>query len=284
VEKKSEPWTMWGTTVTLRGQDYVAVGRASNGPEVGFSYNQRLAQDSPVTVGGELFFSRPGFVKVARPGYVSAAAALAAQAAKDAEDAAAAASSVGLEASDPAAAARARSRATAAASAAALAAAAAAKETPHRPLEWTIGAAYDAGDHKSAVHLATTGSFRHILSLHHLYRASDRTSLAAKFMCLPLQGSSMLAAGYRMRFRNTLSTLHGTVDSYGTMRAVVEREPLKDVRVGMSMEAKVAPWAHRGETDKAATFGFRISIGTPAPIVAPLSPCTMTREIFTAVS
>lgn len=81
-----------------------------------------------------------------------------------------------------------------------------------------------------------------------------------------------------------MTTLHGVVDTYGTMRAVLEREPLKDVKVGLSMEARVAPWSGRSETEGAASFGFRISVGTQTPIVAPVSPCTMSRDIFAALS
>jgi hypothetical protein len=62
-----------------------------------------------------------------------------------------------------------------------------------KPLEWAIGGAYDTGAYKTAVHLATTGSFTNIVSLHHLARVSDRSSLAAKFMCTPATGSSMVS-------------------------------------------------------------------------------------------
>jgi hypothetical protein len=139
-DDKTEPRPAWGGTVTLRGEDYVAVARASHGPDVGLSYNQRVAQGSPLTLGGELYFSRPAFLKVLRPDKAA-----------------------GVVGGDG-----------------------------HKPLEWAVGAAYDAGDHKSAVHLATTGPFTNILSLHHLFRASDRTSLAAKFMCTPFTGTSMV--------------------------------------------------------------------------------------------
>jgi hypothetical protein len=113
------------------------------------------------------------------------------------------------------------------------------------------------------------------MSVHHLYRVTDRSALAAKMMINTSNGNSMIAAGYRLRFRNTLSTLHGMVDSYGSVRVVVEREPIKDVRIGASLEAPLSAGG-------AATLGFKIGLGAPSPITAPLSPCTLSRDIFSA--
>ena len=150
-----------------------------------------------------------------------------------------------------------------------------------KPLEYAIGCAYDDKINKTAIHLATTSSFSNILSFHHLYRVSDRSSLAAKFMCTPTLGTSMASAGYRVKFRNTLSSITGVVDTYGTVRLLVDREPVKDIKISASMEARIGPQASPGP-EGTATLGFRVIIGTPSPIVAPLSPCTMSRDIFSA--
>lgn len=151
-----------------------------------------------------------------------------------------------------------------------------------KPIEWAVGAAYDADQHKTAVHLATTGSFNNVISAHHLYRVTDRSHLAVKFMCTPSSWGSMAAAGYRMKFKNTATSLHGVVDTYGTVRTMVEREPIKDVKIGASMEARLGPNSNTTGPEGAATFGFRISVGAPSPIVGPVSPCTMARDIFSA--
>lgn len=153
--------------------------------------------------------------------------------------------------------------------------------TNSKPLEYAVGCAYDNKVSKTAVHLATTNSFSNILSLHHLFRVSDRSSLAAKFMCTPTLGTSMASAGYRVKFRNTLTTVTGVVDTYGTVRLLVEKEPVKDFRVSASMDARIGPQAQPGP-DGTTTLGFRVIVGTPSPIVAPLSPCTMSRDIFSA--
>ena len=43
-----------GLAATLRGADFTAVARLTDGPDVGFSYLQRLAAGSPLTLGGEV--------------------------------------------------------------------------------------------------------------------------------------------------------------------------------------------------------------------------------------
>ncbi len=49
----------WGVTGTVRGGDYTACVRAKDGPELGASYNQRLAPGSRLTLGGEVLLSVP---------------------------------------------------------------------------------------------------------------------------------------------------------------------------------------------------------------------------------
>jgi len=61
---------------------------------------------------------------------------------------------------------------------------------------------------------------------------------------------------------------------------VLEREPLKDFRVGLSMETRLLPGASADDTIK---LGFKVSVGGSPPFQPPLSPATMSREIFGAV-
>jgi hypothetical protein len=89
------------------------------------------------------------------------------------------------------------------------------------------------------------------------------------------------AVGYKMRFRNTLTTVQGVLDTYGVVRTVVEREPLKDVKIGGYLEARIGP-SHAGSQGEKSHLGFRITVGATSPIGPPLSPCTMSREIFAA--
>jgi hypothetical protein len=206
-------------SATLRGEDFVSVGRVSriSGLECAFSYNQRLFPGSPWTVGGETLLNVPALVGASKK----------------------------------------------------------------RPLEWALGAARDSGNqHKSAVHIASTGSFSSVLSLHHVFHASDRSSIAAKFMLSPKSTDSMFAVGYRMRLQGTNSTVNGMVDSYGTVKVVVDREAMKDVRLGASVEARLGPGASRDGPEGAATFGLNISVGAPLLQPAPLSPITMNRDVF----
>lgn len=145
--------------------------------------------------------------------------------------------------------------------------------------EYAVGAAYEAGLHKTALHFASTHTFPAVLSAHHLYRVTERSHLAAKCMVNLRTTSSMLAAGYKLRFRNTRTTLHGVLDSYGKAVVIVEREPIRDMLVTFSMEGRLKPGVEPG---KAASFGLSVSVGGTSPITPPLSPCTMTRDIFSS--
>ena len=90
-----------------------------------------------------------------------------------------------------------------------------------RPLELAVGGTYDTEDSKTAVHYAATKSFSSgVLSMQHLHRVTERSHLAAKIITDAAVKQSMVAAGYRLRFRNTLTTLHGMIDSYGSVRQV----------------------------------------------------------------
>lgn len=150
-----------------------------------------------------------------------------------------------------------------------------------KPLDLAFGLAYDAGLSKTALHYAATKTFAAgIFSLHRLERVTPRSTLAAKLMVNAGTRTSMAAVGYKLHFRNTLTTLYGMVDTYGTLRQVVEREPLKGLKVGLSMEARLAPGA--AAPGEAATFGFKVTMGSVAPFQPPLSPVTMTRDIFGA--
>ena len=62
---------------------------------------------------------------------------------------------------------------------------------------------------------------------------------------------------------------------------VLEREPVKDLRVTVSLETKL-PIYGPPASGEASTLGFKVSLGGTPPIAAPLSPITMNREIFGA--
>jgi hypothetical protein len=254
----------WAGTATLRGADYVAVARLKHGPELGASYCQRLAPGSPVTLGGELVLSVPELSAAAGGGGSASGA-----------------------------------------------------RRP-RPLELALGAAYDAADSRTSAHYAATSSFSSgVLSLQHLLRVTERSHLAAKLITDCAVTQSMVAVGYRMHFRNTRTTLHGMADSYGSIRQVrgggggclappgaarrpagptpapcataltahatrahatlflpaqvLETEPMKDLKVGLSICTSVS---------KHTEVGFKATLGAVPQFQAPLSPVTMTRDIF----
>lgn len=111
------------------------------------------------------------------------------------------------------------------------------------------------------------------VSLHHVTRVNERATLAAKAIADTSNWNSMVSAGYRMRFRNTATTLHGQVDSYGNVRLVVEREPVKDVRVAFGAEMRLMDKPEN-------SFGLRLSVGSTAPLPRNLSPILMSRDVF----
>lgn len=69
VRKRFDGWlpASWGVSGTLRGSDYTGTFRVKNGPEVGASYNQRLAPGSRVTMGGEVLLSVPTLSAIVSP-------------------------------------------------------------------------------------------------------------------------------------------------------------------------------------------------------------------------
>ncbi len=70
-------------------------------------------------------------------------------------------------------------------------------------------------------------------------------------------------------------------DTYGGARLVIERQPIKDVRVGLSIETNLWP-APEGQQPKESKFGIKISLGSVAPVPRQLSPCTISKDIFAA--
>ncbi len=93
-----------------------------------------------------------------------------------------------------------------------------------RPLEYTLGAAFDAGAHKTSVHVAVSKAYaRGVFSAHHVVRLTERATLAGKIIVNAESKESMAAAGYRLAFRNTATTLHGMIDTYGNTRQVRRR-------------------------------------------------------------
>lgn len=264
LDQKSDSAPEWGLTARMVGDRTVGVLRATHAKEIGASLNTRLTEVSPVTVGGEMFVKVPQAYNKIK--------------------------------------------------------ALVAKKDPYvgpRPYEYAVGAAYEAGLYKTALHFASTDTFPAVLSAHHLYRVTERSLLAAKCMVNLKSYSSMvsccmiclnkiitqserkpnsldilfgifnsianftlslqLSVGYKLRFRNTRTTLHGTLDSYGKATVIVEREPIRDMLVTFSMEGRMMPGVEPG---KVASFGLNITLGGTSPIVPPLSPCTMTRDIF----
>jgi len=57
----------WGASGTVRGGDYTGCVRVKDGPELGASYNQRLAPGSRVTLGGEILLSVPTLAAALAP-------------------------------------------------------------------------------------------------------------------------------------------------------------------------------------------------------------------------
>jgi hypothetical protein len=102
----------------------------------------------------------------------------------------------------------------------------------------------------------------------------------------------MVAAGYRLRFKNSGSVLHAMADSYGSAVVALERELLRDVRLTASLRATLAAGAARRAMEQPeqgheregnegiARLGVHVSIGDAAPAPAPQSPCMLTRDIF----
>jgi hypothetical protein len=139
------------------------------------------------------------------------------------------------------------------------------------PFEFAVGAAWDGGTSRSALHFSRYGSYATgTLSAQHSLRVTERATLASKLIVNLESKHSMVAAGYRLHFRNTLTTLHGTVDSYGSLKQMVEYEPMKDFRVGLSLEAKSLAEAH---------VGMKVTLGPLPKVQIPLSPLTMSRAL-----
>lgn len=63
---------------------------------------------------------------------------------------------------------------------------------------------------------------------------------------------------------------------------VIEREPVKDLKVLLSLETKLPVAGGAAAAGEAAILGFKVSLGAMPPNPPPLSPLTMTREIFSA--
>ena len=109
------------------------------------------------------------------------------------------------------------------------------------------------------------------------------------------------ALGYRMRFRNTGTTLIGSVDSYRKVTLSLDRSITQDVKASLFSQAcaafSFATTLSRDErrtndaiafvqvdlnprSSQSPSFGMRVSFGGIAPIVQPRSPITLGREIL----
>lgn len=272
-EDRKAPGTAWAATATLRGDDYVAVARAKDGPELGVSYNQRLAPGSAVTAGGEMMLSGAELRKAAgeaKPG---------APRPTPIEWAVGAALDNGLH-----------------------------KSAVHYARTRTFGAGIFSAHH--LLRLTDRSSLAAKLMVNPVSRQSmvrasaplqpplAHAGLSPTRPCVPRTGatadaplsppappsrfasSRQVAVGYKMRFRNTGASIYGMVDSYGTLRQVIEREPLKDFKVAASLETKL--WPGSAAPGDVATLGFKVTMGSAPPFQPPLSPITMTRGIFAA--
>lgn len=196
--------SQWGATATLRGSDYVAVARAKHGPEVGLSYNQRLAPGSAVTIGAEAMLHVGDARRGPQPGAAFKPLDVALGAALDAGGHFSAV----------------HVAATKAFSAGVL--------SLHHLYRITDRSAVAAklmaslGENKRSMVGARGGgacavAFCMDCSASGVCVArvcADTLTLA------PPPRTPQVAAGYRMHFRNTLTTIYGTVDSYGCVRQV----------------------------------------------------------------
>ena len=122
-----------------------------------------------------------------------------------------------------------------------------------------------------------SGALGPVLGVHHVARPDRNSTLAAKLI-VSARPSSMCAAGYRVVFPNTLSSVHGCVDSYGTSKVVVERWLWKDyLKVAASVEAKLGE-AEPEAPNGIASFGFSATLGQAPQSLPPLSPAWMNRN------
>jgi hypothetical protein len=147
---------------------------------------------------------------------------------------------------------------------------------PPPPSTTTTTTTTAAATAQTSLHLDFTGTRSRTLSVHHLYRVTDRSTLAAKTIVDTGSLGSMAAAGYRLRFRNAAAAVTGEADTYGNVRLLLEREPLKDVKLAFSAELKLL-----GEGGS-NTFGAQLSVGQQPALPRLLSPITITRDIFGA--
>ena len=151
-------------------------------------------------------------------------------------------------------------------------------------ISYAVSAAADVGAHKTSAHLHVSKTYpRGVASAHHVVRLTERATLAAKAMVNVASRESMVAAGYRLRLRNTATTVHGMIDTYGNCRQAVERELMRDVRVSVSLETRLAPGADAGGAQEVATVGIKATLGGVPAYKAPLSPVLMSASIFGAL-
>jgi hypothetical protein len=157
------------------------------------------------------------------------------------------------------------------------------KETlpSNKPIEWAIGGAYTSPESKLRTSLHIDGSANRYrsgfptLSLHSFQPINDNSVFVNKFMVDLGTKHSMLASGFKLKFRNTNSTISSMMDSYRTIRTIIERQPLQDLKISLSSIIEL-------KQDGKNEFGFKISYGVSNPIVKPLSPIAISREIFGA--
>jgi hypothetical protein len=151
-----------------------------------------------------------------------------------------------------------------------------ASEDGKAPFEFAAGVAWDGHANRTALNFSRSRTFpAGTVSAQHSLRVTERATLASKLIVNVESKHSMVAAGYRLHFRNTLTTLHGMVDSYGGLKQVVEYEPVKDLRVGVGFETRFL-----GAQEGQAHVGMMVTLGPLPRTQPPLSPLTMTRDIF----
>ena len=163
------------------------------------------------------------------------------------------------------------------------AAAAAARTAPgaaETPLHWSVGGSLEGAASRTGLHLSNAGGGGvQLFNLQHVLRVSDRAALVAKLIVDTRGTRSMAAAGYRLHFRATGTEVLGMADTYGGVRLRVDRELMPDVRAAFFLHYNAGATG-AGAPDDPNSFGVKFSVGKQPTLDAPLSPCTMNREVF----
>lgn len=108
------------------------------------------------------------------------------------------------------------------------------------------------------------------------HNSHTRTHTHTNFLRLNLQA----AAGYKLNFRNTHTTVVGMADTYGGVRTSIERELLKDTKLQVYLHYNPYVTQANPRDSEVNCLGFKLSIGQQPKLDLPMSPCTMNRTAF----